>query len=213
MSLLKLDSNLPDLLGQRLTTQLPGIESCAHFAPELCYGRHQGPAAHDARQAAVLLVLYPHCGSWHIPLTVRPSTMTTHGGQVSFPGGGLESGETIEQAAVREYHEELGDPGAELQILGRLSPIYVFASNFQVTPCIACLPERPQFDPNPAEVANLLEPDIVELLNPSNHGQHFIDRRRVRFNAPHIDFSEYKIWGATSVILSEFFKVIADLAD
>lgn len=201
----------PEQLRRRLEQPLPGIAACADFEPELCYGRHQGPPAHDARQAAVLLLLYPGPAAWHVPLTVRPKSMSSHGGQVSLPGGLIEPGETAEQAALRECCEELGDAGAEVRMLGRLSPIYVFASNFVVTPCVAWSPTRPRFEPNPHEVANLLEPSLVDLRNPECRGMHLIDRRGVRFRVPHIVCGQHEIWGATSVILAEFLHLIGDV--
>ena len=205
------DKNVPELLRQRLAQPLPGIAACADFEPELCYGRHQGPPAHDARQAAVLLLLYPGQDSWHLPLTVRPAAMSTHGGQVSLPGGVIEPGETAEQAALRECCEELGEAGAEAQMLGRLSQIYVFASNFVVTPCVAWSPTRPRFEPNLDEVANLLEPLLVDLQNPDRRGSHLIDRRGVRFRVPHIVYGQHEIWGATSVILAEFLQIVNEV--
>ena len=211
MAILSLNMNLPELLRSRLSQQLPGIATCTDFAPELTYGRHQGPAAYDARQAAVLLLLYPGSASWHLPLTVRPAALSSHGGQVSFPGGEIERDETIEQAALRECCEELGEAGDEVEILGSLSEVYVFASNFQVTPCVAWSPTRPRFEPNPAEVANLLEPSLVDLFDPALRSSHVFDRRGVRFRAPYIDFQNYKVWGATSVILAEFLQVVREL--
>lgn len=203
----------PERIKQRLSQPLPSIASCSKFAPELCYGRHQGPPTFDTRQAAVLLLMYRQSGACHIPLTVRPAAMTSHGGQVSLPGGQIEPGESVEQAALREYHEELGVSPSGAQLLGRLSGLYVFASGFYVTPVVAWLEERPPFKPNPAEVANLLEPKLVELMSSNNHGEHLISRRSVKFRAPHIEYDEYKIWGATCTILGEFFQVIEAITD
>ena len=204
------DENFPEALRDRLSQQLPGIRRCKAFAPELCYGRHAGPPAHDARSAAVLALFYRAGGQWRIPLILRPDFMPSHAGQVSFPGGMIEPGETIEQAAVREYREELGDAAAEVQLLGRLSPIYVFASNFLVTPCVAWSPTPPVFAPNPAEVANLLEARVVELGDAARRGSHSIDRRGVRLQAPHMACENQLVWGATSLMLAELMIVIAE---
>ena len=204
------DAQLPDLLRQRLAGAPPGIAACTEFEPELCYGRHQGPPAHDARQAAVLLLLFPKQDAWHLPLTVRPAAMSAHGGQVSLPGGLIEPGETVEQAALRECCEELGEAGSKLQLLGNLSRIYVFASNFVVTPCVAWSPTRPRFEPNPAEVEKLLEPSLVDLQNPDRRGSHLIDRGGVQYRVPHIVYDQHEIWGATSVILAEFLQLVGE---
>ncbi|MCA9147625.1 MAG: hypothetical protein KDB05_32870, partial [Planctomycetales bacterium] len=73
------NTDFHEMLRQRLAASLPGIARCSDFEPELAYGRHQGPPAHDARQAAVLLLVYPCEGTYRIPLTVRPVSMAAHG--------------------------------------------------------------------------------------------------------------------------------------
>lgn len=203
--------SLPERLRERLRHPLPGLASCSELAPELCYGRHECPPAHDAKQAAVLLLLYPDGTEWRMPLTLRPRTMPSHAGQISFPGGQIEPGESTEEAALRECREELGDVGDETEIIGRLSQVYVFASNYVVAPCVAWTAKRPSFVPNPAEVANLLEPSIVELLDPARRGSHQLGRRGITFRVPHIVYSDHRIWGATSLVLGEFLQLCADL--
>ena len=97
----------------------------------MSFGRHRGPAEFGARRAAVLVVLYPHEGQWHLPLILRPAHMLDHAGQVSLPGGTIEPRETSQEAAFREFSEELGVPSTDLQMFGQLSELYLFASNFQ----------------------------------------------------------------------------------
>lgn len=120
-------------------------------------------------------------------------------------------GETPEQAAVRECEEELGVAADRLRILGRLSPIYIFNSNFFVTPCVASISERPEWRPNPAEVNDLLEPTLVELLARHNHSEIDLKRRGHRFPTPCIRFQNHVIWGATCMILGEFLAVLESL--
>ncbi len=100
-------------LRARLEHPLPPEALRSRFAPPLSYGRHFGPPAHDARPAAVMVFLYPRDGQWHLPLTVRPDTMLSHAGQISFPGGMVEAGEATRAAALRELEEELGVPSAK----------------------------------------------------------------------------------------------------
>src|SRR5436190_4149358 len=78
------------------------------MSPELSYGRHAGPAPHTARHAAVVLLLFRRDGKWHLPLTERPDTLTRHAGQISLPGGVVDTGESSTEAALRELNEELG---------------------------------------------------------------------------------------------------------
>ncbi len=203
-----LDLELPDRLAARLAAPLPGPAYQSQFAPELCYGRHQGPPAQDVRHAAVMVLLYPDDQRWRLPLTLRPDHLPNHGGQISFPGGQIESGESIEAAACRELHEELGIDGQGLCVMGRLSPVYVFGSNFLVTPCVAAMTSPPEFRPCANEVVDLLTPSLDELCDPQSRGAIKIERRGVGFKAPCIRHDQHCIWGATNMMLAEFLAVL-----
>jgi 8-oxo-dGTP pyrophosphatase MutT (NUDIX family) len=182
--------------------------------PELSYGRHRGPAPPRAKPAAVVALFYPHRSQptsrdeWHLPFIVRPHSMADHAGQVSFPGGAREPGETAEQCALRELEEELGGAANDIAVLGRLSPVWVFASCFYVQPVVASVPVRPDFRPNPCEVAQLLEVPVSHLLDPSQRSVFTIQRRSLTFRAPSILFGGYHIWGATGIMLSGLLGLI-----
>src|SRR5262245_25218235 len=79
---------------------LPGHVAQRSMAHGLAYGRHRGPVPDDARRAAVLVVLDPAVSGWSIPAVLRPTTMRAHAGQVSLPGGLIETDETAVQAAL-----------------------------------------------------------------------------------------------------------------
>ena len=103
-----MNAEMPERLAARLMQKsLPGRAAQRRFEPSLCYSRHFGPPTIRARAAAVLALLYPHEGQWHLPLTVRPATLVAHAGQISLPGGAVDPGETGPQAALRELEEEL----------------------------------------------------------------------------------------------------------
>jgi len=162
----------------------------------------------DARAAAVLLLLYPREGCWHLPLTLRPAHLADHAAQVSLPGGAVESGETSAQAAIREFHEELGDDGQPIRLLGSLSPRYVHASNYLVTPWVAAVARQPLFVRNPTEVEQILEVPLAHLLDPANFGSHAREYQGQGFVAPHFIYQAHHIWGATCGILGEFVTVL-----
>jgi len=203
------DDSLPERIARKLVAAERDLGIARHkgLSPELTYGRHYGPAAHNARRAAVVILLYPHEGVWQIPLMVRPTGSDAHAGQVCLPGGVVESGESLEEGALRELHEEFGIPDTQLRVLGQLSSIYVFVSNYLVTPFVATAAQRPQFSLNPAEVAQLLEVPLGHLLDPENRQLHNICRRGLEFQAPHILWQEHKIWGATLSMLGEMLDL------
>jgi 8-oxo-dGTP pyrophosphatase MutT (NUDIX family) len=198
----------PEVIRQRLAMPRDVSSAWARFAPELTYGRHRFPPPADARRAAVLVLLYLDDGVWRVPLIERPADITVHASQVCFPGGQTEPGESPEQTALREFEEELGVSPAGIEICGQLTSAYIYASNFFVTPCVGLAKQRPHFVPNPVEVANLLEPPFVELCDESRFGSHEIERRGLVFRAPHIEFEGRRIWGATSMMLSELFDAL-----
>jgi 8-oxo-dGTP pyrophosphatase MutT (NUDIX family) len=193
-------------LRELLDAPLPGSAAQQQFAAELAYGRHAGPPPWNARHAAVMILLYPQADQWHVPLTLRPGHLRDHAGQVSLPGGTLEAGESIHACALRELHEELG-PLPDIDILGQLTPLYVFASNFWVTPCVGITDVRPEFEINRHEVARLLEPTLDQLFDVRRYARQVFHRRGIEFETPHIEFEGVRIWGATSMILGEFLAL------
>lgn len=195
-----------------LARGLPGASSQRLFAPELAYGRHAGPPAYDARQAAVLVLVYPQAGDWFIPTMVRSHDMKEHAGQIALPGGAVDAGEAPQETALREFEEELGASRQEIDILGPLTPIYVFNSNFYVRPFLGVCTARPSFQPSAGEVAELVEIPLRGLMATENHGSHQICRRGLNFRAPHIQIGEHRVWGATCMILAEAVALMSGCA-
>jgi 8-oxo-dGTP pyrophosphatase MutT (NUDIX family) len=207
-----MNRELPLLLAARLAGPLPEAAARTRYEPRAELWRHDDPPPADARTAAVLILFYPHEDRWHLPLTLRPSTLAAHAGQVSLPGGAIGPGEASRAAAIREFHEELGAVGEPIEILGRLTPIYVRASNFRVEPWVGAAGRRPAMTPNPAEVAELLEIPVRHLVDPANFGHHVRQREGVDYEAPHFWWPPHHIWGATCRILGELVTVLEELA-
>ncbi len=203
-----MNDRLPQLLAAELgKTTLPGPMVDSRFEARPRFWRYDASPQH-ARAAAVLVLLYPHHGQWHLPLTLRPAHLPDHPGQISLPGGALEPGESSRQAAIREFHEELGGEGEDLDVLGKLSPLYVQASNFLITPWVAAAGRRPAMTPNPAEVEELLEIPLAHLLDEANFGSHRRRHQGQPYTAPHFAWQSHRIWGATCMILGELITVL-----
>jgi len=200
-----------DHLQKRLThSRLPGRDAQREFSPSWAYGRHFGPLPKKFFPAAVILLLYWHDGQWWFPLTKRPETLPDHPGQISLPGGRLEGDELASQAALRELHEELGVVVPSGQILGQLSSLYVYSSRHQVTPFVAQLTERPDFRPQAAEVASLLEVPVRYFLEQWQPESLLQLRGTTELRYPAWRFNENVIWGATAMMLNELRWILRD---
>lgn len=204
----ELNEELPRWLSARLAEPLPGPLIGTRFEPNPRPWPVEELTPVDARLAAVLLLLYPHENRWHLPLTLRPATMAAHAGQVSLPGGAVEPDETTFQAALREFHEELGDRDVAIDPLGTLSPLHIRVSNYLVTPWVAVTRSRPRFEPNPLEVEEVLEVPLSHLLDPAHFGHHERQLHGRTYLAPHFLYESHRIWGATCMILGELVTIL-----
>ena len=206
-----MNDRLPELLARRLAEPLSGPAVGTRFEPAPRPGRPYDAFPPDARQAAVLLLLYPHEGRWHVPLTLRHAGLADHAGQVSLPGGAVEPGEAAARAAVREFCEELLAAESDVELLGRLSPIYVHVSNFRVEPWVGMARTRPRLAPNPLEVEELLEVPLAELVDPRNLASHQRHFQGQPYTAPHIQWQSHRIWGATCLILGQLVLLLEEM--
>ncbi|MCC6126758.1 MAG: CoA pyrophosphatase [Pirellulales bacterium] len=205
-----MNPHLPACLAERLRHPLPGAALDERFSPRPNPWPDERVIPAEARPAAVLILLYPREDAWHIPLILRPTDSTVHSGQICFPGGAVEPGETTAAAAVREFHEELGDDGTPLELLGTLSPWHVRASNYLITPWIGCCAVRPRFTPNPVEVAEYFEVPLTHFLDPANFSSHDREFRGNRYRFPHFAWAGRCVWGATCRILGELVTILLE---
>jgi 8-oxo-dGTP pyrophosphatase MutT (NUDIX family) len=203
-----------------LRSPLPGPAAQERLAP---VPRRDWPTGFNAariRNAAGLLLVFPkprkegtaerflpNRDEAYIILTVRAQALR-HGGQVSLPGGVVDPGETFEQAALREAHEEVALALDEVRVLGALTPLDIPVSGFRLHPVVATVSRRPHLTPSDSEVARILEIGVDELVNP----QHFITTQRERdgvtFTVPAFRIANVEIWGATAMVLAEFLALL-----
>lgn len=149
--------------------------------------------------AAVLIALTDRPEPGAI-LTVRREHLRTHAGQVAFPGGRVDPGEDALAAALREAHEELGIPPAEVAVAGALEP-YATITGYQVTPVVGVIPPDLALEPHEHEVAGWFEAPLAFLLDQSNLQRRsalFEDEQRHYYQ---IDWEGRRIWGATAAII------------
>ncbi len=203
--------DIEQVLRDRLARTLPGIEAQMRFAPErLRDAWRTGQFPSDSRQAAALLLLYPHEHGAAVALTVRASGLARHPGQISLPGGATDPGETIAQAALREAAEEIGVAPAAVRVLGELTPVHVLVSGFTLHPVVGITDRRPDFQPAPGEVQEILEVSLDDLRDASRIRQGTRIREGVAVEYPYFDLLGHQVWGATAMVLGEFICLLAD---
>ncbi len=188
-------------------TRLPGARAQALMAPQRRGDWPDGLGPSTARHAAGLLLLFPVAGLAHVILTVR-SAHVRHSGQVSLPGGVIETGETVEQAALREAHEEIALATADVRLRGRLTPLDIPVSGFRLHPVVATLPHPPTVAPSDLEVARILQVPVKALLEPATVQWRPMRRGLISLDVPGFEVDGAIIWGATAMVLAEFLAVL-----
>ena len=209
-------------LEDALRRELPGAPAQNRLAP---IPRRQWPAGFNparVRHAAGLLLVFPKGAEHaeknnasralrspraHVVLTVRADRVR-HGGQISLPGGVVEPGETFEQAALREAHEEVALPVDAVRVLGALTPLDIHVSGFRLHPIVGVARSRPLLTPADAEVARILEVGVDELLDPAALASTAREREGIRYQVPGFHVGGREIWGATAMVLAEFLALL-----
>ncbi len=156
------------------------------------------------------MILLEHCdGEWSIPLTERPQHLPDHPGQISLPGGRLEANELHLDAAIREFNEELGTVDFPGEIVGELSPIYVYNSDYYVRPFLAIGTGPIQYSPCQHEVARVICLPVEQLLDRGQFNEQTFHRGTAIWTARTIQCEDVSVWGATAIMLGECAQLLA----
>jgi 8-oxo-dGTP pyrophosphatase MutT (NUDIX family) len=164
----------------------------------------------QTREGAVLILLYPENNTLGLPLILRPEhEKGVHSGQAAFPGGKKdETDKDFIQTALREAQEEVNLDTSQVKIVGQISPLFIFASNFMVYPTVAYVEKKPILEPNPTEVAEIFFTNIEKLKNPATIKKTIISTPQYSFETPYFDVAGKIVWGATAMMLSELIALI-----
>lgn len=197
------------LLKDAFNGPLPGKEAQLLMSPSVRFTGVHLPNRSLARESSVLILLYPKNGVWYIPLMQRQVYIGAHSGQISFPGGKKEKSDKHHWAtALRETYEELGVKYEDIEFVGELTSLYIPNSNYIVYPQVGIIKYTPNFVPDSREVASIIEAPLNELCNPNNIKRFTRQINDIMVDAPYFSFQSYEIWGATAMMMSEFFQVL-----
>jgi 8-oxo-dGTP pyrophosphatase MutT (NUDIX family) len=133
-----------------------------------------------------------------------------HSGQISFPGGKLEDSDPSPAfAALRETEEEIGVEMNKVNLLGKLTDLYIPVSNFLVYPFVGFMEEEPVFRRQESEVASIVESPLDHLLTPETRGvTHLSIQNGLTIpDVPYFDVDGHVVWGATAMMLNEFLEL------
>jgi len=186
----------------------PGLSGAM---PDPAIGDWPGAGGAQSRPAAVLVPLVLHenrKNSLTVLFTRRTDHLHHHPGQISFPGGGMEEGDSsAEETAVREAEEEIGLAPERIELIGRL-PDYLTGTGFRVTPVVGLLRPPVKLKIDSFEVAEAFEVPLAHFLDPANHQQHDIQiyGQIRRFHA--MPYGDYFIWGATAGMLMMLYRLL-----
>ncbi len=174
-------------------------------------GRLAQPEPDDARRSGVLIALFDDGNGAEVVLTRRSQVLSSHRGEVSFPGGRSDDGEGARQTALREAWEEVELDPSTVTVLGELDHLYTFVSRSLIVPVVATLPGRPVLRPATFEVDRILTVPLDEFLRDDTFHAETWGTRPLNFTLHFFDLDDETVWGATARILVQLLEVALGL--
>jgi 8-oxo-dGTP pyrophosphatase MutT (NUDIX family) len=208
----QVDKHLPSVPRQQLT---PQALRQRFLSPPLWTAEYSTERKYMSRPPAAAAVLVPLVMREELCLllTERGAQLSTHSGQIAFPGGRTdESDRDAVHTALREAEEEIGLPPSHVEVLGTL-PTYTTGSAYIITPVVALVQPGFELRPNPAEVADVFEVPLGYLMNPAHHRRHLVEHEgaswewlSMPWTSPEARLPKERfIWGATAGMLRNLY--------
>ena len=164
----------------------------------------EGLDAPGSTDAAVLIPIYFEGGEPVAIFTERRADLKRHAGEISFPGGRQDEGESLHETALREAHEEIGlDPG-DVELAGALPPVGTFVTSYRVFPFVGVIASGHRWKPQEAEVAQVLELSLPDLVR--GHEMKRLLRKGVPIKLPTYTVDGHFVWGATGRIVQSLLE-------
>jgi 8-oxo-dGTP pyrophosphatase MutT (NUDIX family) len=159
------------------------------------------------RRASVIVPLIRNQESWSILFTRRAENLAAHSGQIAFPGGAVEEGESLPDAATREAWEEVGIPPQKVELIGRLDDL-ITNSGYLVAPFVGVVHESSAYVMQETEVVEVFEVPVDALLDPAKPEVRYVAFRNRRYPAYYYIHNHYEIWGLTGRMLKSFLDLV-----
>ena len=157
--------------------------------------------------SAVLVPLFADAEErLHAVFTRRRDDLRRHAGEISFPGGRRDEGETLVETALREAHEEIGLPAEAVDVVGALAPVGTFVTNYAIYPFVGLIEPGFAWIVQETEVAEVLEFSLDDLV--AHHSLKRLVRRGMAFKTDVYELEGHMIWGATARILGDLLSRI-----
>jgi len=187
---------------------LPGVEAQHKLAPLL---RIQELARTDINskkpnKAGVMALFYPNKEEiTNLVLILRKTYKGVHSNQVAFPGGRVEDfDKNLKHTALRETEEEVGIPKKDVEVIKKLTKLYLPPSNFWVHPYVGLMSKTPNLIPQESEVEKILEVDLEDFMDEKNLiSQQLSTSYAKNIQVPAFQLNGHVVWGATAMMLSE----------
>lgn len=165
----------------------------------------------NAKQAAVMALFYPDSeNSTHLLLILRKTYKGVHSNQIAFPGGKAEIADLdLMATALRETHEEVGVLPADVNVVKKLSQVYIPVSNFEVQPYLGLYPNPSPFELQATEVEALVEVSLTDFMNEAHIFEETLSTSYAKNSSvPAFKLNGYAVWGATAMMLSEIKELL-----
>lgn len=208
--------NYRELIEERVTREAPSLKALLTDAAPRGDGDLQPLEWADRetranlRAAAVLVPIIEYDKGPQVLLTRRADHLGNHAGQVAFPGGKIEVGETPAQAAIREADEEVGLKSDFIEVAGFLDA-YETGTGFRILPVVSFVTPGFTLEVHDGEVAEVFEVPLSFLMNPKNHERHKATWRGKEREYYAMPYNGHYIWGATAGMLKNMYdRIFAD---
>ena len=198
-----------DLPAEQRRPSLADVRRALATTGPAVLSEREGQPAATGRPAAVLAPLYEQGDNAIVVLTRRTWGLSTHEGEVSFPGGRVDAGETSADAALREAKEEIDLDPSSVELIGELDHLNTLTSQSYIVPYVGTLPGRPDLSPNPGEVAAVLHVPLAELADPAIFREEIWPfpngfQRSLYF----FELVGDTVWGMTAALLRQLLGIV-----